>query len=46
MNTRTTGDGFLTVSFLLQKFPKLPKTALNTELLHKLGVRLGKHGKR
>ena len=42
MNTRTTGDGFLTVSFLLQNYAKMLKIGLNTEVLSTATIKLGK----
>ena len=42
MNTRTTGDGFLTVSFLLLFYAKMPKNGLNTEVLSTAAIKLGK----
>ena len=42
MNTRTTGDGFLTVSFLLQNYTKMLKSGLNTELFGNTTIKLRK----
>ena len=42
MNTRTTGDGFLTVSFLLLFYAKMLKNGLNTEVLSTATIKLRK----
>ena len=44
MNARTTGDGFLTVPFLLQNYTKMPKNGLNTGVWRYLTIRLGNLG--
>ena len=42
MNTRTTGDGFSAVSFLLHNFTKMLKNGLNTEVLSTATNQVGK----
>ena len=42
MNTRTTGDGFSAVSFLLSFYAKMLKNGLNTEVLSTATIKLRK----